>query len=225
MSLFTEAAQFLTDPANWTGATGIPQRLLEHAGYSALTMAIALVIAVPLGLWVGHTGRGGGAVVGLAGALRSLPTLGLLTLFTLLMGLGLMPPILALVLLAVPPILSGTYSGIAAVSPSLVDAARAMGMTESQTLFRVEIPVALPVILGGIRNAALQVLATVTIVAYINLGGLGRYLIDGLAVRDYSRMLASVVLVAVLALAADAVLALTQRLVTSPGLRLTGDRS
>ena len=162
--------------------------------------------------------------MGLAGALRSLPTLGLLTLFTLLMGLGLMPPILALVLLAIPPILSGTYSGIAAVSPALVDAARAMGMTESQTLFRVEVPVALPVILGGIRNAALQVLATVTIVAYINLGGLGRYLIDGLAVRDYSRMLASVVLVAVLALAADAVLALTQRLVTSPGLRLTGDR-
>ncbi|RKQ35157.1 ABC transporter permease [Kocuria tytonis] len=224
MSLFAEAAQFLTDPAHWTGATGIPQRLLEHVGYSVLTMAIALVIAVPLGLWVGHTGRGGGVVVGLAGALRSLPTLGLLTLFTLLMGLGLMPPILALVLLAIPPILSGTYSGIAAVSPALVDAARAMGMTESQTLFRVEIPVALPVILGGIRNAALQVLATVTIVAYINLGGLGRYLIDGLAVRDYSRMLAAVVLVAVLALAADAVLALAQRLVTSPGLRSTGDR-
>ena len=224
MNLFAHAAQFLTDPANWTGPAGIPVRLLEHVGYSALTMAIALVVAVPLGLWVGHSGRGGGVVVGLAGALRSLPTLGLLTLFTLLMGLGLVPPILALVLLAVPPILSGTYSGIAAVSPELVDSARALGMTESQTLFRVEIPVALPVILGGIRNAALQVLATVTIVAYINLGGLGRYLIDGLAVRDYSRMLASVVLVAVLALAAAAVLALTQRLVTSPGLRLTGDR-
>ena len=140
------------------------------------------------------------------------------------MGLGLMPPILALVLLAIPPILSGTYSGVAAVSPALVDAARSMGMTEGQVLTRVEIPVALPVILGGIRNAALQVLATVTIVAYINLGGLGRYLIDGLAVRDYARMLASVVLVAVLALAADAVLALVQRLVTSPGLRLAGDR-
>lgn len=224
MNLFAEAGQFLTDPANWTGATGIPQRMLEHVGYSVLTMVIALVIAVPLGLWVGHSGRGGGVVVGLAGALRSLPTLGLLTLFTLLMGLGLMPPILALVLLAIPPILSGTYSGIAAVSPALVDAARAMGMTESQTLFRVEVPVALPVILGGIRNAALQVLATVTIVAYINLGGLGRYLIDGLAVRDYSRMLASVVLVAALALTADALLALIQRLVTSPGLRLTGDR-
>ncbi|MCT1802308.1 ABC transporter permease [Kocuria carniphila] len=225
MNLIDQALQFLIDPMNWTGAAGIPQRMLEHLGYTALTMAIALIIAVPLGLWVGHTGRGSGVVVGITGALRSLPTLGLLTLFTLLMGLGLMPPILALVLLAIPPILSGTYSGIASVNPALVDGARAMGMTERQTLTRVEIPVALPVILGGIRNAALQVLATVTIVAYINLGGLGRYLIDGLAVRDYSRMLASVVLVAVLALAADAILALIQRLVTSPGLRLAGERS
>lgn len=225
MNLIDQALAFLTDPMNWTGAAGIPQRMLEHLGYTALTMAIALIIAVPLGLWVGHTGRGSGVVVGITGALRSLPTLGLLTLFTLLMGLGLMPPILALVLLAVPPILSGAYSGIASVNPALVDGARAMGMTEGQTLTRVEIPVALPVLLGGIRNAALQVLATVTIVAYINLGGLGRYLIDGLAVRDYSRMLASVVLVAVLALAADAILALIQRLVTSPGLRLAGERS
>lgn len=225
MNLIDQAIEFLADPTNWTGASGIPQRMLEHLGYTGLTMAIALVIAVPLGLWVGHTGRGSGVVVGITGALRSLPTLGLLTLFTLLMGLGLMPPILALVLLAIPPILSGTYSGIASVNPALVDGARAMGMTERQTLTRVEIPVALPVILGGIRNAALQVLATVTIVAYINLGGLGRYLIDGLAVRDYSRMLASVVLVAVLALAADAILALIQRLVTSPGLRLAGERS
>lgn len=225
MNLIDQALQFLTDPTNWAGAAGIPQRMLEHLGYTALTMAIALIIAVPLGLWVGHTGRGSGVVVGITGALRSLPTLGLLTLFTLLLGLGLMPPILALVLLAVPPILSGTYSGVASVSPALVDSARAMGMTERQTLTRVEIPVALPVILGGIRNAALQVLATVTIVAYINLGGLGRYLIDGLAVRDYSRMLASVVLVAVLALAADAILALIQRLVTSPGLKMAGERS
>ncbi len=225
MNLIDQALEFLTDPMNWTGTSGIPQRMLEHLGYTGLTMAIALIIAVPLGLWVGHTGRGSGLVVGITGALRSLPTLGLLTLFTLLMGLGLMPPILALVLLAIPPILSGTYSGVASVSPALVDGARAMGMTERQTLTRVEIPVALPVILGGIRNAALQVLATVTIVAYINLGGLGRYLIDGLAVRDYSRMLASVVLVAVLALAADAILALIQRLVTSPGLRMAGERS
>ncbi|MFE7629509.1 ABC transporter permease [Kocuria sp. NPDC057446] len=220
MSLVGTAAAWLTDPANWSGAGGIPARLLEHLTYSGVTMAVALAVAVPLGLWVGHTGRGSGVVVGLAGALRALPTLGLLTLFTLLLGLGLVPPIIALVLLAVPPILSGTYAGVANVSPALKDAGAAMGMTGRQVLTRVEVPNALPVILGGIRNAALQVVATVTVVAYINLGGLGRYLIDGLAVRDYDRMLGSVVLVAVLALAVDAVLALAQRLSTSPGLRL-----
>ncbi|MFF0944056.1 ABC transporter permease [Kocuria sp. CPCC 205300] len=220
MSLFGTALSWLTDPENWSGAAGIPARLLEHLTYSGLTLAVALAVAVPLGLWVGHTGRGSGLVVGLAGALRALPTLGLLTLFTLLLGLGLVPPIMALVLLAIPPILSGAYAGIANVSPALKDAGAAMGMTGWQVLARVELPNALPVILGGIRNAALQVVATVTVVAYINLGGLGRYLIDGLAVRDYSRMLGSVVLVAVLALAVDAVLALAQRLSTSPGLRL-----
>lgn len=220
MSLFGDALSWLTDPGNWSGSGGIPARLLEHLTYSGVTLAVALAVAVPLGLWVGHTGRGSGVVVGLAGALRALPTLGLLTLFTLLLGLGLVPPIIALVLLAIPPILSGTYAGIANVAPSLKDAGAAMGMTGGQVLTRVEVPNALPVILGGIRNAALQVVATVTVVAYINLGGLGRYLIDGLAVRDYERMLGSVVLVAVLALAVDALLALAQRLSTSPGLRL-----
>lgn len=220
MSLLGDALSWLTDPGNWSGSGGIPARLLEHLTYSGVTLAVALVVAVPLGLWVGHTGRGSGVVVGLAGALRALPTLGLLTLFTLLLGLGLVPPIIALVLLAIPPILSGTYAGIANVPPSLKDAGAAMGMTGGQVLIRVEVPNALPVILGGIRNSALQVVATVTVVAYINLGGLGRYLIDGLAVRDYERMLGSVVLVAVLALAVDALLALAQRLSTSPGLRL-----
>jgi osmoprotectant transport system permease protein len=220
VSLAGGALEWLTDPENWSGPGGIPARLLEHLTYSGVTMAVALAVAVPLGLWVGHTGRGSGVVVGLAGALRALPTLGLLTLFTLLLGLGLVPPIIALVLLAIPPILSGAYAGVANVSPALKDAGAAMGMTGSQVLTRVEVPNALPVILGGVRNAALQVVATVTVVAYINLGGLGRYLIDGLAVRDYDRMLGSVVLVAVLALVVDAVLALAQRLSTSPGLRL-----
>ncbi|MFI7481369.1 ABC transporter permease [Kocuria sp. M1R5S2] len=219
MSFLGSAVAWLSDPGNWSGSGGIPVRLLEHLGYSGVTLAVALAVAVPLGLWVGHTGRGSGVVVGLAGALRALPTLGLLTLFTLLLGLGAVPPIIALVLLAIPPILSGTYAGIANVSPALKDAGTAMGMTGAQVLARVELPNALPVILGGIRNAALQVVATVTVVAYINLGGLGRYLIDGLAVRDYDRMLGSVVLVALLALTVDAALALAQRLATSPGLR------
>lgn len=221
MSFLGDALAWLAAPVNWSGPGGIPVRLLEHLTYSGLTLAVALAVAVPLGLWVGHTGRGSGVVLGLAGALRALPTLGLLTLFTLLLGLGLVPPVIALVLLAIPPILSGTYAGIANVSPALKDAGTAMGMTGTQVLTRVELPNALPVILGGIRNATLQVVATVTVVAYINLGGLGRYLIDGLAVRDYDRMLGSVVLVALLALAVDAVLSLLQRLTTSPGLRLT----
>jgi osmoprotectant transport system permease protein len=220
MSLLASALAWLADPDSWSGSGGIPTRLLEHLAYSGLTLLLALAVAVPLGLWVGHTGRGSGVVVGLAGALRALPTLGLLTLFTLLLGLGLMPPVVALVLLAVPPILSGAYAGIANVPPALRDAGTALGMTGGQVLARVELPNALPVILGGIRSAALQVVATVTVVAHINLGGLGRYLIDGLAVRDYDRMLGSVVLVAVLALVVDAVLALAQRLSTSPGLRL-----
>ena len=184
MNLFAQAAQFLTDPAHWTGPTGIPVRLLEHVGYSALTMAVALLIAVPVGLWVGHTGRGGGVIVGLAGALRSLPTLGLLTLFTLLMGLGLVPPILALVLLAIPPILSGTYSGVESADPAALDAARGIGMTGLQALRSVEVPIALPLLISGIRAAVLQVVATATIAAYVGLGGLGRFLIDGLAISD-----------------------------------------
>lgn len=219
MNLFSEMWQWLTDPVNWSGAGGIPTRLMEHVSYSGIVMVIAVVIAFPLGLVVGHTGRGSGAVIGISGALRALPTLGLLTLFSLLMGLGLVPPLLTLVILAIPPILTASYAGVAEVPPLVKDAARAQGMTPVQVLTRVEVPLALPVVMGGIRNAALQVIATATVAAYINLGGLGRYLIDGLAVRDYSTMLGSVVLVAVLALATDAVLAAVQRAMTSPGIR------
>lgn len=219
MNLIGGMWAWLTDPSNWSGAGAIPSRILEHLAYSGIVMVAAMVVAVPLGLLVGHTGRGSGAVIGVSGALRALPTLGLLTLFSLLMGLGLVPPLLALVILAVPPILTATYAGVAEVSPQVKDAAKAQGMTPMQVLTRVEVPLALPVAMGGVRNAALQVIATATVAAYINLGGLGRYLIDGLAVRDYSRMLGAVLLVAVLALLTDAVLAAVQRGLTSPGLR------
>lgn len=224
MNLLSGMWQWLTDPTNWTGTGAIPARMLEHVAYSGVVMLVAVLVAVPLGLLVGHTGRGAGVVIGVSGALRALPTLGLLTLFSLLMGLGLVPPLLALVILAVPPILTATYAGVAEVDPAVKDAAKAQGMTPGQVLGHVEVPLALPVAMGGIRNAALQVIATATVAAYINLGGLGRYLIDGLAVRDYSRMLGSVLLVAVLALAADAVLAALQRAVSSPGIRTSPTR-
>lgn len=217
--IFEKVGAWFTAPDTWTGAGGIWQRLAEHLGYSAVILLLAAAIALPLGAWVGHTGKGENLVVASTGALRALPTLGLLTLFALWLGLGFTAPALALIILAIAPLLAGTYAGIAAVDPITIDAARAQGMTGWQILTRVELPIALPLIFGGIRNAALQVIATVTVVAYINLGGLGRYLIDGLAVRDYTRMVAAVILVAALALIVDALLALIQRALTYPGLR------
>lgn len=218
---FSQGWEWLTDPANWQAASGIPTRVLEHLGYTGLTLAISLAIAVPIGLYVGHTGRGRVVVVSLAGMLRALPTLGIMTLFALIATstLSLMPAIWSLVLLAVPPILTGTYAGIAAVDRSLVDSARAMGMREAQILFGVEVPNGLPVMLGGLRSAVLQVVSTVAVVAFISLGGLGRFIIDGLAVQDYGQVLGGAVVIAVVAIVLDGLLAMLQRTVVSPGLR------
>lgn len=224
-NIVTDTAGWLTDPANWSGSSGIPVRIVEHLAYTGLVMVIAMAIAIPVGLYVGHTGRGRVAVVALAGALRALPTLGLLTLFVLIAGIGLMPPIWALVILTVPPLLAGTYAGIASVDSNVVDAARAMGMTEWQVLFRAEFPNSLPVMYGGFRTGVLQVIATVSVVAYINLGGLGRYLFDGLALSDFPQMLGGSLLIAGLAISVDLVLALIQRLFLSRGASSQPNRS
>ena len=205
MSVADDTIDWFTDSANWSGDNGVPIRLAEHLGYSALTVGIAAAVAIPLGLWIGHTGRLRGVAVGLTGAMRAMPTLGLLTWFALISGIGLTAPILALVILAIPPVLAGAYSGLKAVDRQTIDAARAMGMTEWQILTRVEVPLALPLLVGGIRSAVLQVVATATVAAFVGLGGLGRYLIDGQAVSDYPRMVSGSILVIVLALALDAV--------------------
>ncbi len=205
--MFTSAWDYLVDPANWQGPTGIGARILQHLWYSLLAVAGAAVIAVPIGLAIGHFRRGEIVVVGAVNALRSLPTLGVLTLLVLLLGLGLAPPILALVLLGIPPLLAGAYAGVANVDRQVVDAAEAMGMTTRQVLLRVEVPNALPLILGGLRSATLQVIATATVAAYVNLGGLGRYIFDGLALRSYDRVLVGALLVAALALIVDGLLA------------------
>jgi osmoprotectant transport system permease protein len=216
---------WLTDGAHWQGYDGIPQRLWEHIWYSGLALAIAAVIAVPLGLWVGHTGRGRFLAVNLTGALRAVPSLGLL--FVSLMVLGprlhgeggvLVPTELVLVVLAVPPILAGAYAGVEQVDAAARDAARGMGMHGLQVLRKVEIPCATPLIASGLRSAALQVVATATLAATVGLGGLGRFLLDGLAVRDYGQMAGGAILVAALALLVDLVAATLQRVVVSPGL-------
>ncbi len=208
MSIFGEAFTYLSDPENWQGSTGIGVRLLEHIWYSFIAVAVSAAIALPAGLLIGHLRRGEALIVGLVNALRSLPTLGILVFLVLLIGLGLVPPIIALVLLGIPPLLAGTYAGVANVDASVVDAARAMGMSETQVLLRVEIPNALPLILGGLRNSTLQVIATATVAAYVNLGGLGRYIFDGLALYSYDRVLVGAILVAALALVVDGILAL-----------------
>ena len=220
---------WLTDPAHWSGDDGVLRRLVEHLEYSLVAVLIAAVVAIPLGLFVGHTGRGRFAVVNAAGAARAIPSLGLLFIAGMFVGPRLsgdaafvLPCELVLVVLAIPPILAGTYSGVEEVDPAARDAAKGMGMRGTEVLTKVELPCALPLIFSGLRSATLQVVATATIAATVGLGGLGRFLIDGLSVRDYDQMAAGAVLVAALALAVDVVFALVQRYAVSPGL--TGRR-
>ena len=211
---------YLFDAANWDPATSgsIPQLILSHLWYVALALLIGTAIALPVGLWIGHTGRGSFLAINAGNAGRSLPTLGLLMLMVTLLGLGLTPVLIALTVLAIPPILTSAYAGIRSLDQRVVDAARGVGMRPWQVLTQVELPMALPVLMSGLRSAALQVVATATVAAAVGLGGLGRLLIDGLAVNDYSRVLAGAIVVAVLAVALDLLLALAQRRLVSPGL-------
>lgn len=216
---------WLTDGAHWQGDDGIPRRVVEHLEYSLTALLIAALIAVPLGLYIGHTGRGRFLGVNAAGAARAIPSLGLLYLACFWLGprlsgeiAYLAPTGLVLVVLAIPPILSGAYSGVEGVDPDARDAAKGMGMRGTEVLRHVEFPCALPLILSGVRSAMLQVIATATIAAVVSLGGLGRFLIDGLASQDFPQTASGAVLVAVLALIVDMVLALVQRSVVSRGL-------
>lgn len=216
--------QWLTAPTNWTGPRGIPSRLVEHLGYSALALLIAAVIALPLGVWIGHTGRARWLVT-TANSARAIPSLGLLFAASMIItprisstAAFVIPSILVLVVLAIPPLLGGAESGVRAVDPAVRDAAYGMGMRPSRVLRDVELPCALPLLLSGVRGATLQVIATATIAAAVSLGGLGRYLIDGLALQDYPQMAGGALLVAGLALAIDGLLALLSRYAVSPGL-------
>lgn len=220
MNSFLGALAWLADPANWSGDDGIPVRLLEHLGITGIAVLIAAVIGVSLGLFIGHTGRFSFLVVSTTGALRALPTLGLLVLFALWLGIGIGPVIIVLVILAIPPLLAGAYAGIESVDRGTIDAARAVGMTEWQILTRVEIPLGLPIIVGGLRSAVLQVVATATIAAYLPIGGLGRYIFDYLPLRRFEPVFAGAILVTILALVLEGVFAAIQRLTVPKGVRI-----
>ncbi|GGZ99653.1 ABC transporter permease [Streptomyces echinoruber] len=219
MNVLHFVGAFFGDGAHWHGYDGIPHRLLEHVGYSLLALGVAAAVGLPVGLLTGHTGRGGTVLALLATAARALPTFGLLVLTFVLLGLGLLPVMIPLVVLAVPPILVTTYEAVRSVDPSPVDAARGMGMGEARILFRVELPVALPLVLSGLRSAAVQIVSTATVAAYVSLGGLGRYIVDGLYQRDYEKVVGGATLVALLALATLAVFWAVERLAVSPGVR------
>jgi osmoprotectant transport system permease protein len=225
MNLIAATVQWLADPANWQGANGIPARLVEHVALSGVSLLLAAIVALPLGLWIGHTGRFSWLVVSSANAWRALPSfavIGLLVPFTTVLdanlGFTLYPTLVAMVVLAGPPILVNAYQGIADVDRDLVEAARGMGMNERQILRGVEIPVALPVLATGIRSAAVQVIATATLGATFGFGGLGRFIVLGDANQDTGELFGGVVLVAALALATLGLFLLLERHLVSAGL-------
>lgn len=222
MTVLLDALSWILDPASWTGDTGIAVRLAQHLAVTLGALALAALLAVPLGVLIGHTHRGRTVVVALAGAVRAVPTLGLLTLLALALGVGVLAPLLALVALAVPSLLAGAYAGVESADRGAVDAARSMGLTEWQVVRGVEVPLGAGVMVGGLRAATLQVVATATLAAYTSDTGLGRYLFIGLKTRDYPLMLAGALLVAALALLLDRLLAVLQHRAGRLARRATG---
>jgi osmoprotectant transport system permease protein len=212
---------WLTTASNWTGGDGIIHRSVEHADYSLKAMAIALVIALPIGLVTGHLRRFGFIVLNASGAARAIPTLGLFVVIYHWRPVTQWPLLVCLVVIAVPPILANTYAGLVSVDPAARDAAIGMGMTSWRVLRDVELPLASPLVLTGIRSAAGQVIATATIARYGGLGGLGAFVLDGYKLRDYASVYGGAVVICGFVLAVEAAFALVQRLLTSPGLRST----
>jgi len=224
---------FFSDPASWSGETGIPNRLVEHIAIALLAVLTASAIALPLGFYIGHTGRLQLLGINIANIGRAIPSYAVMVMLLPVMlglapvlgydprlGLRFFPIFLAMVLLAIPPILVAAYAGLQEVDSDLKESSRGMGLTEPQILTRVELPLALPVLVGGFRVALLQVIATATIGAYLAGGGLGRYIIDGIARRDDGMLYGGVVLVALLAIGTDVSLSWLERRLTPRGVRM-----
>ncbi len=220
MSFFNWAWDWVTTDANWHGSGSIPQQVLAHLGYSALPLLIAAAIAIPAGAAIGHRGgKAAVAVSNIANAWRSIPTLGLLTLLAVFLSFSPLTWLLPLVVLAIPPILANTAEGVAGVDPGVRDAAAGVGMTTWQQVARVEVPIAMPLILVGLRTSAIFVVATATIAAYVGLGGLGRFIIDGLDSSQYGPVAGGALLVVILAVIVLALFAGLTWLLTPAGLR------
>ena len=218
MGFLGDVVAWFTEAENWQGTAGVTHRLYEHIVMSVLCIGVAAAISLPAGVVLGHLGKGGWLVINVSNIGRALPSFAILVLAYQFLGLGPEPAVVALIALAVPPMVTNSYVGVRSVDPEIREAARGMGMTGRQVLTRVELPMALPLIFAGLRTAAVQVVATATLAAVIAWGGLGRYIIDGLSQRDNVEVFAGAVLVALLSVVTELSLALIQRRVVSKGL-------
>ena len=220
MGFVLQVATWLADPAHWTGSNGIPTRLLEHVEISAESVLIGAVIALPIGIVLGHYGRFGNVAMNISNVGRAVPSFALLVLSFQIFGLGLTPVIISLVALAIPPMVTNSYVAMREVDPDVKDAARGMGYRELAQVLRVELPLAVPLLMAGIRTSAVQVVATATLAALIAGGGFGRYIVDGLDQQNYPMLASGAILLALLALATELGLARVERLLVPRGIRL-----
>jgi len=219
MTFLGSVVRWFLNPAHWHGDFGIPNRIEEHILMSVAATGAAALIALPVGLTLGHFGRGGAIAINISNVGRALPSFAILVLAVQLVGIGATPAFLALVALAIPPMVTNSFVGMRDVNAELRDAARGLGMSDLRVLLRVELPNALPVVMAGVRTAGVQVVATATLAALVGWGGLGRFIIDGFSQLDYVQVFAGALLVVVLSAAAELVLALLQRGLTPAGLR------
>jgi osmoprotectant transport system permease protein len=212
MSAFSDVVAWLTEPAHWHGSDGIPVRTWEHLVLSGTSLAVVCALALPLALWLGHIGKGGVLAVNVTNIGRAVPIFAVLVLLAIgPLGLGATATIVALILFGIPPVLTNAYVGMREVDRDTVEAARGMGMTGWQMLRQVELPLALPLILTGIRLAAVQIIATATLGAFVLGGGLGRFINAGFGRQDQAELVSGAVLVAALALTVEGAFELLQR--------------
>jgi osmoprotectant transport system permease protein len=224
MTFLGSVVHWFLNPAHWHGDFGIPNRVEEHVLMSVAATGAAALIALPVGLTLGHYGKGGALAINISNVGRALPSFAILVLAVQLVGIGATPAFLALVALAIPPIVTNSFVGMRDVNAELRDAARGLGMSDLRVLVRVELPNALPVVMAGIRTAGVQVVATATLAALVGWGGLGRFIIDGFSQLDYVQVFAGALLVVALSAAAELLLALLQRALTPAGLRSASAR-
>ena len=220
MDFLRGVLQWFLDGTHWQGPDGVPTRLGEHVQLSAEAVLIGAVIALPVGVLLGHYGRFGNIAISISNIGRAIPSYGLLVIAFTLLGFGNGPIVIALTALAIPPMVTNSYVALSEVDPDIKEAARGMGYRELAQLLRIELPLAVPLLMAGIRTSAIQVVATATVAALIAGGGLGRYIVDGFATFDFTKLFAGALLVAALALTTELLLSGLERVLVPRGIRL-----